>query len=134
MDSEPTLPPAIIFSDSAIRDQATGKLTLAGVFQRFKASCIPFTSPAFFATVFVTNIRGKIESLPVTMTIENPSGEVISTATGHVSAASQVGRNDVADIAFPLPPTDFKTAGQYRAVVIIDGERLGNRVFNVMLA
>jgi hypothetical protein len=131
MDSEPALPPAIIFSDSAKRDPVTGKLTLAGVFQRFKSSCIPFTSPAFFATVFVTNIRGKIESLPVTMEIEDSSGIVLSTATGEIGAAARVRRHDVSEIAFPIPPTVFVAAGQYKAVVLVDGERVGYRVFNV---
>jgi hypothetical protein len=131
MDSEPALPPAIIFSDSAIRDQATGKLTLAGIFQRFETFQMPFTSPAFYATVFVSNIAGKIESLPVTMNIEDSSGHVLSTATGHVSGASQVEHNSVPEIAFPLPPTKFKVAGPYKAVVLVDGKQLGYRVFNV---
>src|SRR5271155_979664 len=130
MDSEPALTPAIIFSDSAVRDQATGKLTLAGIFQYFQSPKIPFMSPPFFVTVFVTNIGGEIESLPVTMNIEDSSGQIISTATGHVSGASQVVRNSVPEIAFPLPPTNFKVAGQYKAVVLVDGERLGYRVFN----
>jgi hypothetical protein len=133
MTSEPALSPAIIFSDSAIRDQATGKLTLVGIFQRFETYKTPFTSPPFFATVFVTNIAGKIESLPVTLNIEDASGQVISTATGHVSASSHVSRNQVPEIAFPIPPTLFKAAGQYKAVVLVDGERLGSRTLNVGL-
>jgi hypothetical protein len=133
MDSEPALTPAIIFSDSAIRDPVTGKLTLTGIFQRFQSPKIPFTSPAFFATVFVTNIGGEIESLPVTMNIEDSDGQIISTATGHISAASQIERNYVPEIAFLLPPTMFKVAGQYKAVVLVDGERLGYRGFNVSI-
>jgi hypothetical protein len=131
MDIEPALTPAIIFSDSAIRDPVTGKLTLTGIFQRFQAHKFPFTSPPFFATVFVTNIRGEIESLPVTMNIEDSGGQIISTATGHISAASQVERIYVPEIAFPLPPTTFKVAGQYKAVVLVDGKRLGHRVLSV---
>jgi hypothetical protein len=132
MDSEPALTPAIIFSDSAVRDQVTGKLTLVGIFQYFQSSKIPFTSPPFFATVFVTNIGGEIESLPVTMNIEDSNGLIISTATGHISAGSQAEGNAVPEIAFPLPPTKFKVAGQYKAVVLVDGERLGYRVFTVV--
>src|SRR5271170_3466790 len=131
MDSEPVLPPAIIFSDSAIRDQATGKLTLVGIFQRFQSAKIPFTTPPFFATVFVTNIAGEIESLPVTMNIEDSDGKIISTAAGHVSAASLAERNYVPEIAFPLPPTKFLVAGKYKAVVLVDGKPLGYRVFKV---
>lgn len=131
MNNEPALTPAIIFSDSAVRDQVTGKLTLAGIFQHFQPSRVPFTSPPFFATVFVTNIGGEIESLPVTMNIEDSGGQIISTAIGHISGASQVECNYVPEIAFPLPSTKFKAAGQYKAVVLVDGKRLGYRVLNV---
>ena len=131
MESEPAVTPAIIFSDSAIRDQATGKLTLVGVFQRFKATEIPFKSPPFFATVFVTNMRGKIESLPVTLNIEDADGRVISTATGEISATSQVARNDVAEIAFPVPATAFTKVGHYKAVVLVKNEALSSRTFSV---
>jgi hypothetical protein len=131
MDIEPALTPAIIFSDSAIRDSVTGKLTLAGIFQRLQSPKIPFTSPPFFATVFVTNIGGEIGSLPVTMNIEDSVGQIISTATGHISAPSQVERTYVPEIAFPLPPTTFKVAGPYKVVVLVDGKRLGYRVLNV---
>lgn len=131
MQSEPALPPAIIFSDSAARDQATGKLVLAGVFHRFVASEIPFTSPAFFATVFVTNIRGRIQDLPVTMNIEDSGGNVVSSATGSVSSKTEIGLRDVAEISFPIPPTVFDKAGHYKAVVLVDNESLGYRLFFV---
>jgi len=131
MDNEPALTPAIIFSDSAIRDPVTGKLTLAGIFQHIHAHRFPFTSPPFVVTVFVTNIGGEIESLPVTMTIEDSGGQVISTATGHISAISQLESLYVPEIAFPLPPTMFKVAGPYQAVVLVDGRRLGYRVLKV---
>ena len=134
MQSELALPPAIVFSDSAVRERATGKLTLAGVFHRFAASQIPFTSPAFFATVFVTNIRGRIQDLPVTMNIEDSSGNVVSSATGSVSSKTEIGLRDVAEISFPIPPTVFDKAGHYKAVVQVDNESLGWRLFFVQKA
>src|ERR1700690_3745054 len=114
MDTDPALTPAIIFSDSAIRDPVTGKLTLAGIFQHFQLLKLPFLSPPFFATVFVTNIGGEIESLPVTMNIEDSGGQIISPATGQISTASPDKRGSVPEIAFPLPPTKFKVAGEYK--------------------
>ena len=131
MDTEPVLTPAIIFSDAANRDPVTGKLTLAGIFQRYESHKFPFTSPPFFATVFVANIGGEIESLPVTMNVEDSNGQMISTSTGHIRANSQIERTNVPEIAFPLPPTTFKVAGEYKAVVLLDGKRLGYRVLNV---
>lgn len=133
MNSEPVLLAGIIFSDSAIRDQATGKLAVVGIFQRFTASQIPFTSPAFFATAFVTNLRGKIQRLPVMMKIQDTNGYVITSAPGTVSATTGVGRTDVAEITFPFPSTEFRVAGNYLAVVLIDGKPIGARGFNVTL-
>ena len=80
MDSEPILPSAIIFSDEKIRGQETGKLTLMGIFHCIKTSKFPFTSPAFYATAFVTNIKGRIKQLPVSMNIEDSTGKVIASA------------------------------------------------------
>src|ERR1700761_1629456 len=71
MESEPVVPSAITFSDSKIRDSETGKLTLIGVFHQIKATEIPFVSPPFFATVFITNFHGSIRNLPVRMEIKN---------------------------------------------------------------
>jgi len=85
------LPPAIIFSDSAIRDQATGKADFGRRFSTLQSILHPIHLASILCHGICYKHQGKIESLPVTMTIENPSGEVISTATGHVSAASQVG-------------------------------------------
>jgi hypothetical protein len=50
-----------------------------------------------------------------------------------ISAALQVARNDVAEIAFPIPPTEFNVTGLYKAVVLVDGEQLNYRMFNVTL-
>jgi hypothetical protein len=38
---------------------------------------------------------------------------------------------EVAEISFPIPPIVFNAAGHYKAVVLVDGEALGFRGFNV---
>lgn len=131
MESEPVLAPAIIFSDSANRDQKTGKITLTNIFHRFKSNRFPFESPAFFATAFVSNIRGKFENLPVTLSITDEQGNEISKAVGQITTTNAINRNDVAEIAFPVPPAEFAKPGYYQAVVIVDDEVLGNRLFFV---
>ena len=133
MESEPVLPPAITFSDGRIRDSETGKLTLMGVFHRIKTTQFPFTAPPFFATVFVTNIRGGVRDLPVKMNIENDQGTAIATVDGVVTATSIVSLREVAEISFPVPAIKFDVAGQYRAVVFIDGEQIGSRGLNIII-
>jgi hypothetical protein len=131
MDSEPILPSAITFSDEKIRDQETGKLTLVGVFHCIKTTKFPFTAPAFYATAFVTNIKGRIKQLPVSMNIEDSTGNVIASATGHVGGSGIIAPGEVAEISFPIPPIIFNAAGHYKAVVLVNGEASGSRGFNV---
>jgi hypothetical protein len=130
--NEPAISPAIIFSDSAIRE-AKGKLTLTGVFHSIRASKIPFTSPPCFATAFVTNMSGRIKDLPVTLNIEDCEGNILSSAIGRINSIAEISLKQVAEISFPIPPTVFKAEGDYKAVVLVDGERIGCRVFNVGL-
>ena len=132
MDSEPVLPSAITFSDEKIRDQETGELTLVGIFHCIKTSKFPFTSPAFYATAFVTNIKGRIKQLPVSMNIEDSTGKVIASAPGHVGGSGIIAMGEVAEISFPIPPIVFNAAGHYKAVVLADGEALGFRGFNII--
>jgi hypothetical protein len=133
MDSRPVLLAAIIFSDSASRDHATGKLTLAGIFERLTAPQMPFTTPAFLATVLVTNMRGKIENLPMTMEIQDGKENVIVSSIGKITASSDIDRTDIVEITFPFLPTEFISAGRYEAVVFFAGEPLGKRGLDVVL-
>jgi hypothetical protein len=133
MESEPVLPSAITFSDSKIRDSETGKLTLIGVFHQIKTTEVPFVSPPFFATVFITNFRGSIRDLPVRMEILNKSGQTIAKSSGHVSATEKIALREVAEMSFPIPSIRFDVAGHYQAVVFIDEEQIGSRGLNVTI-
>jgi hypothetical protein len=131
MDNEPVLPSAITFSDEKIRDQETGKLTLVGVFHCIKTAKFPFTAPAFYATAFVTDIKGGIKQLPVSMNIEDSTGKVIASAAGHVAGSGLIAAGEVTEISFPLPPIVFNAAGRYKAVVLLDKKAIGSRGFEV---
>jgi hypothetical protein len=119
------VPPAIIFSDSATRDPKNGKLTLKGVFYCFKTGSLPFASPKCFATLLIANLKGKIKDLPVTMNIEDLRVNILSSVITRLNSIQEVSVSQVANIAFPFPTTIFKSEGQYKAVPIIDGERIG---------
>jgi hypothetical protein len=134
MDNEPVLPSAITFSDDKIRDQETGKLTLVGIFHCIKTSKFPFTSSAFYATAFVSNIKGGIKQLLVSMNIEDSTGKVIATAPGHVGGSGIIALREVAEISFAMRPIVFNAAGHYKAVVLMDGKALGFRGFDVTTA
>jgi hypothetical protein len=131
MDNEPVLPSAITFSDEKIRDQETGKLTLVGIFHCIKTTKFPFTAPAFYATAFVTNLKGGIKQLPISMNIEDSTGKVIASATGHIGGSGIIAAGEVAEISFAPPPIVFNAAGHYQAVVLVGKEALGARGFKV---
>jgi hypothetical protein len=78
-------------------------------------------------------MSGKIRDLPVTLNIEGLDGKILSSVIGRINSVAEISLRDVAEISFPLPPTEFKAEGQYRAVVLVDGEPVGHRTFNVSL-
>jgi hypothetical protein len=65
------------------------------------------------------------------MNIEDSTGKVIASATGHVGGSGIIAMGEVAEISFPISPIVFNAAGHYKAVVLLDGETLGFRGFNV---
>src|SRR5262249_49568445 len=93
---EPVVCPAIIFSDGAIREQGTGKLSLIGCFSHFNAPGFPFLSQPFIVTVLLSNIRGPIEHLPVTLRVETPgSAHVLSSVSGEMNIGPEVEQNQI---------------------------------------
>src|SRR5260370_685419 len=78
MEIEPTLTPNINFSDSIIREQGSGKLTLVGTFQRFNVQQFPFQPAPFFVTVALANLRGKLQGFKMSVRLQHKSsGHVI---------------------------------------------------------
>jgi hypothetical protein len=129
---EPAICPAIIFSDSAIREQGTGKLSIIGSFTHFNSPGFPFLSPQFIVTVLLSNIRGPVERLPVTLRIEAAgSAHVLASVAGEMNVGPEVTQNDTLEIVFPIPPTPFAQAGAYEVNVLVGTEPLNHRALFV---
>jgi len=125
---EPVICPGIIFSDLAIREQGTGKLSLIGCFTHFNAPGFPFLSQQFIATVLLSNIRGPVEHLPVTLRIEAPgSAHVLTSVSGEMNIGAEITQNEILEIVFPIPPTPFQQAGPYEVNVLVGSEALSKR-------
>jgi hypothetical protein len=130
---EPVLPSAILFSDNAVREEGTRKLSLIGCFQHFFSTKFPITVAPFFVSVFVTNLFGEIGELTATAKIEDrETGTVIQSVTWRTRSenenAVQIRKTDIADLVFPMPPTTFSKPGIYE---VINNERLGSRPLTV---
>ncbi len=132
MEMEPVICPAIIFSDSAIREQGTGKLSIIGSFTHFNAPSTPFLSPLFLVTVLLSNIHGPIDRLPVTLRIETPgTGHVLASVSGELKIEPNITKNEVLEIVFPVGPTPFPQVGSYEIHILVGSESVGKRALFV---
>jgi len=127
-DIEPALCPSILFSDLTVREFGTDKISLIGTFSQFNAPRFPFIAPPFHVTLLLTNIRGPIDQLPVTVRIEaEGSGHVIVSTSGSIPIPPTHGLADIAQIVFGLPPTQYQTPGRYEVHVLVRNESIGQR-------
>jgi len=132
MDSEPAIEQYIIFSDTVIREQGTGKLSLIGTFDRWNAGSFPFRASPFVATVRVTNLEGKFEKLRLTLRVEEPSsGHVVASIGAEMNATKVFERHDCVELPLKMPPMQFQRAGVYEVVVLVNNEPVGRRKFQV---
>jgi hypothetical protein len=133
MESEPVLAPAIVLSEAAIRDRTTSKISLVNIFHSFRSKQLPIKS-SFFVTVFISNIRGQFDSLPVTLRILGEKGNELICRDVQLSTSVHVLRNYVVDVIIPIPVVEFRDAGFYEIVVSVEGQVLATRRFLVECA
>ena len=106
MDIEPVVCPAILLSDTAIREQGTGKVSIIGAFTRLNALGFPFQSPPFVVTVLLANIAGPVDRIPVTVRIEAAdTAHVVASITGHFTVPAEITKDDIIEIVAPVPPS-----------------------------
>jgi hypothetical protein len=128
MSFEPALTLGIIFSDTAIREQGTGKNSLIGCFSIFNLPQIPCAVAPFFITAFITNLTGDLKEIDVTARIENPkNGMVLASTTGKIQFLQPQERNDVSEISIPIFNLGFPSAELYKVVILINNEKVGER-------
>jgi len=128
MDTEPVISPSILFSDLTVRESGTDKVSLIGTFSQFNAPRFPFIAPPFHVTVLLTNIRGPIEGLPVTIRIEaEGSGHVVQSVSAPVPIPATHSLTDIAQIVFGIPPTQYQAPGSFEVLVLVRNEAIGKR-------
>ena len=125
----------LMFSDMVIREQGTGKLSLIGVFSQFNAPGFPFTAPPFYVTAFLTNFQGKVESIELTIRVEeSKSAHVLGSVHGTVNIspdAPPFEKHVVIEFPVQIPPARFPEQGIYFVVVLIDGNEVNRRSINI---
>jgi hypothetical protein len=135
MDTEPVICPAIILSDTVIKEQGTGKISIIGAFTRLNALSFPFQSPGFVVTVLLLNIKGPVDRIPITVRIEDAnSAHVVASVTGHFTTPPDITMDDILEIVAPIPPSFFHSAGKYEVNVLVGTEPLNKRLLLVKAA
>lgn len=135
MECEPTLCRGIILSDMIIREGGTGKISLINCFTHFNAAKFPFLTPPFYVTAFITNLRGKLESLDVTVRIEDKgTGHVLTSVSGHLGIKPEsqpLEPHIVFEIPFPIRSFSIPKPGAYAVKVLVNNEEIGERPIDV---
>jgi len=127
MNSEPTLTQGIIFCDQIIREQGTGKISYIGTFHNYNLPQFPVQIPPFFVSAFISNIT-EANEIDVTTRIENPkNGMVMSSIAVKVAFQKKPERNEMHEIYMPIFNLVFHEAGLYKAVILVNNEKVGER-------
>ena len=129
---EPTLIKGIILSDTVIREHGTGKLSLIGCFTAYNFPTIPFVAPPFVVTVFLTNLRGRLQNFPITVRIEAPgSGHVLASSTARLNSDAEVPRTDIVEASIAMGPINYVEPGLYKVKLLAGSEDMGDRDLTV---
>lgn len=126
---EPVICPAIIFCDTIVKEEGTGKFSMVGSFEFFHAPQFPLFIPMGFCVfVLLDNLTPGLKLLKVTVRIEDAnSGHTVASAVGTVNMPQGYDPSGVLNVPFRLAPISFPSAGNYQAVVLIDNEIIGKR-------
>jgi hypothetical protein len=118
-----------------IREAGSNKPSLIGCFQSFNFPQFPARIGRFFATVSITNLRGKIDELNATCRLEVAgTGHVVSSTSVKIQFAPENPPLDprvVFDISFPFINVAFPSAGTHTFVVLVDNDEVGRRNIEV---
>lgn len=130
---EPVIITGILMSDHAIREAGTNKLSLIGIFSQWNANAFPFQTTPFYVTAFVTNFRAMDNPHDLAVRIEKVGSRVVIFSLGaKFGFGGVLTKSAVMDLSLPAPQGILiPEAGLYRIDVLIDGEEIANRNFEV---
>ncbi len=128
MENEPVILPAILLSDSVIREAGTGKLSYIGCFSQWNLPQLPLTIAPFYITAQVANFRHGGGEVPVVLRIEKADGQNVFSVEGKVGFAEKdLPPGLIVELPTPIVGLHFAEAGRYIIRVLINGEEVGSR-------
>jgi hypothetical protein len=128
---EPVIISAILLSDHVIREAGTNKLSLIGAFSHWNCPVFPFSTPPFWITAFITNFRSPNILVNITVRVEDVgSGHTLASATGQIKfGPTPIPEGAMVEIPFRLNSMTLFHPGTYRAVLLTNDEKIGERHF-----
>lgn len=136
IDSEPTLTQGILLSDLSIVEQGTQKRSIIGCFDQLNFRQFPVKIGRFFITAWVTNVQGSVNELDFTIRIqEKSSAHVVFSSSSKINFHEQQNfeRDKVLAISTPVVGMAISNPGIYSVVLILNGDEIGSRDFQVRL-
>jgi len=128
LENEPVVIPAILLSDSVIREAGTGKLSYIGCFSQWNLPQLPMPIAPFFITAQVANFRHGGREVPVTIQIEKADGQSVFSVEGKVGFAERdLPAGLIVELPTPIIGLQIAEAGRYTIRVLIEGEEVGRR-------
>ena len=132
MSDKLSLSEGLIFSDLAIKEAASGKVSLINVFSHINALAFPFQSPLLFLTMFVSGVAGGVSKIPFKIEVFRVEGNIkISELNGEALIPPGVLETDVNEIVWPMPPMFIQASGSYSVVITASGSEIGKKQFQV---
>ena len=137
LESEPTIVPGILLSDLAIVEIGTGKRSVIGSFDQFAFPQFPATYGRFFVTAWIANVAGTFSELELTCRVEEKgSAHVVFSISTNLKfpAETTFDRSVIMALSTPVAGIVFPKPGLYTIVLLLNGEEVGKRDFNVAQA
>jgi hypothetical protein len=134
LQSEPTVVPGILLSDLAIVEQGTGKRSIIGSFDHFTLPQFPARIGRFFVTAWLANLAGTFLELELTCRIEDKgSAHVVFSSSANIKfpAETTFNKNVIMALSTPVEGVSFPKPGLYTIVLLLNGDKVGERDFNV---
>jgi len=136
LKSEPSVVPGILLSDVSIVEAGTNKRSIVGCFDQFEFPQFPATYGQFFVTAWISNMIGTLTELELTCRLETKgSGHVVFSNSLHIPFAAEqtFDATNTAATSMAVQGVVFQKPGTYTLVLLLNGDKVGERDFIVRL-
>lgn len=134
LKSEPSVVPGILLSDVSIIEGGTNKRSIVGCFDQFEFPQFPAAYGQFFVTAWISNMVGTLTELELTCRLEaKGSGHVVFSNSMHLPFPTEQtfdGTNTAA-MSIGVQGVVFQKPGTYTLVLLLNGDKVGERDFIV---